>query len=145
MMPRRGWRRGEQRLHACEESAAAAVRVPQTVPPPLVCRKPCRRRRAHMCWCRFLPLLRPRMVPYQLHLFAERTDADVQRVAQVIGECVRLCMRCMRGEACRQRCADALPRPVCCAGRLSSTSRRWSSWRRTTRWRGLLVQLWWQR
>lgn len=33
---------------------------------------------------RFLPLLRPRLVPYQLHLWAERVDATVQRVAEIL-------------------------------------------------------------
>lgn len=33
---------------------------------------------------RFLPLLRPQMVPYQLHLYAEREDTDEGRVAQLI-------------------------------------------------------------
>lgn len=35
---------------------------------------------------RFLPLLQPQMVPYQLHLYAERADATVQRVAEIIQE-----------------------------------------------------------
>lgn len=33
---------------------------------------------------RFLPLLRPKLVPYQLHLYAEREDAGVQRVAELL-------------------------------------------------------------
>lgn len=36
--------------------------------------------------CRFLPLLRPHLVPYQLHLFAERSDCMVQRVAELLEE-----------------------------------------------------------
>ncbi|KAL4425412.1 hypothetical protein ABPG75_009428 [Micractinium tetrahymenae] len=33
---------------------------------------------------RFLPLLRPKLVPYQLHLYAEREDVGLQRVAQLL-------------------------------------------------------------
>jgi len=34
--------------------------------------------------CRFLPLLRRQMVPYQLHLYAERVECGLQRVAQLL-------------------------------------------------------------
>lgn len=36
--------------------------------------------------CSFLPLLQPQIVPYQLRLYAEQTDATVQRVAEIIQE-----------------------------------------------------------
>ncbi len=37
------------------------------------------------CRCRrYLPLLRPQMVPYQLHLYAERVETGEQRVAELI-------------------------------------------------------------
>lgn len=43
-------------------------------------------RRLPTCACRFLPLLRPHLVPYQLHLFAEKVDTDERRVAEILLE-----------------------------------------------------------
>lgn len=34
--------------------------------------------------CSFLPLLRPHRIPYQLHLYAERTDCSDERVRELI-------------------------------------------------------------
>jgi nucleotide-binding universal stress UspA family protein len=36
---------------------------------------------------RYLPILTPKMVPYELHLYAERKDASAQRVGETIVKC----------------------------------------------------------
>ena len=97
MMPRSGWRTGEAgkraragfalcaaipklpwqlRLPGCGWTLSAAELLSDSCTPARSCPMP----------RSFLPLLQPQLVPYQLHLYAERTDATLQRVAEILLE-----------------------------------------------------------
>ena len=92
-MPSTGWRRGECERRPARQAAVLSAQLgrctpasrilavsccpfssffhPPSPPPPPPSR-------------RYLPLLRPRMVPYQLHLYAERCEITEGRVAELI-------------------------------------------------------------
>jgi hypothetical protein len=56
---------------SCRLNLPPPPTLPSTRPPP-------------PSWRSYLPLLRPKMVPYQLHLYAERCEITEGRVAELI-------------------------------------------------------------
>jgi hypothetical protein len=102
MEPSSGWRLGEAAAaparrcaHSREHAGPAAARRQQRLRRlrrlrPLHFASPRQTAAAHplapSCHlpCSFLPLLRPHRIPYQLHLFAERTECPDERVRELI-------------------------------------------------------------
>lgn len=60
---------------------------------------------------RYLPCLQPRMVPYELHLFAEREDAPASRVGELILKAADQCATPLVVLAAHNKACGAVEKP----------------------------------